>query len=148
MSNMEEALRQLAGVMTGQPAESVPENLEEICTFIAENYSTGEAPAAPTVDSLGGATDTGKALMKAADADAARKAIGAGTSNFSGNYDDLKSKPSIPGAYTLPAATDKALGGVKKAAAVTFTAEGATAETCATAIAAIIANLKAAGSMV
>ena len=33
---------------------------------------------------------------------AARSAIGAGTSNFSGNYNDLTNKPSIPPAVTYP----------------------------------------------
>lgn len=39
-------------------------------------------PAAATVDNLGGAGAAGKAVMKAADAAAARTAIGAGTSNL------------------------------------------------------------------
>ena len=69
-----------------------------------------------TVDTLGGATDTGKSLMKAANANAARTAIGAGTSSFSGSYDDLTEKPSIPAAPS--AATTSAAGLVKKAGAV------------------------------
>ena len=73
---------------------------------------------AASVDTLDGATDTGKAVMKAADAAAAREAIGAGTSEFSGSYNDLSNKPTIPSAYTLPAATTSALGGVKQAAHV------------------------------
>ena len=68
----------------------------------------------PTVDTISGATDTGKNLMKAASAAAARSAIGAGTSNFSGSYNDLSDKPSIPSAYKLPAASASALGGVKQ----------------------------------
>ena len=32
---------------------------------------------------------------------------------FSGSYNDLSNKPTIPSAYTLPAATSQALGGVK-----------------------------------
>lgn len=40
----------------------------------------------------------------------ARKNIGAGTSSFSGSYNDLNDKPS---AYTLPQATANVLGGVK-----------------------------------
>ena len=39
-------------------------------------------PAAATVDNLGGAGAVGKTVMKAADAAAARTAIGAGTSNL------------------------------------------------------------------
>ena len=75
-------------------------------------------PAAPTADTLSGATDTGKSVLKAKDAATARTAIGAGTSSFSGSYNDLTDKPAIPGAYTLPAATTTTMGGVKKAAAV------------------------------
>lgn len=40
----------------------------------------------------------------------ARKNIGAGTSSFSGSYNDLNDKP---GTYTLPQATANVLGGVK-----------------------------------
>jgi len=36
-----------------------------------------------------------------------------GGSNFSGNYNDLTNKPTIPSAYTLPIATTSVLGGVK-----------------------------------
>lgn len=57
-------------------------------------------PAAPTADTLSGATATGRAVLKAADASAARTAIGAG----------------VP--YTLPAASTTVLGGVKQAAFV------------------------------
>ena len=42
-----------------------------------------------------------------------RQNLGAGTSNFSGSYNDLAGKPEIPGKYTLPAAASEALGGVK-----------------------------------
>lgn len=51
------------------------------------------------------------------------------------------------GGYTLPAATSNALGGVKKASAVDFNTSGATAETCAAAIKAIIDGLKESGAM-
>lgn len=54
-----------------------------------------------TVDTLEGATTTGKAVMKAASQAAARTAIGAGTSNFSGSYTDLTNKPTIPAAATV-----------------------------------------------
>ena len=54
-----------------------------------------------TVDTLTGATTTGKALMKAASQEAARAAIGAGTSDFSGSYSDLSNKPAIPAAATV-----------------------------------------------
>lgn len=54
-----------------------------------------------TVDTLSGATTTGKSLMKAASQEAARSAIGAGTSDFSGSYGDLSNKPTIPAAATV-----------------------------------------------
>ena len=49
----------------------------------------------PTADTLSGATDTGKAVLKATDAEAARTAIGAGTSSFSGSWNDLTDKPTL-----------------------------------------------------
>lgn len=55
---------------------------------------------APTADTLSGATAIGKGVLKAADAAAARAAIGAGTSSFSGSYGDLANKPTIPAAPT------------------------------------------------
>ena len=51
------------------------------------------------------------------------------------------------GGYTLPAAAADKLGGVKQASEVTFVTEGATADTCATAIKAILDALKASGAM-
>lgn len=84
----------------------------------SEKVAAGVIPAAPTADTLSGATDTGKAVLKAKDAATARTAIGAGTSNFTGSYNDLTNKPAIPAAYTLPAATVNTRGGVKQAAYV------------------------------
>lgn len=49
----------------------------------------------PTADTLSGATDTGKAVLKAVDAETARTAIGAGTSSFSGSWNDLTDKPAL-----------------------------------------------------
>lgn len=46
----------------------------------------------------------------------ARENIGAGTSSFSGSYNDLADKPTIPEGYTLPVAASDVLGGVKPAA--------------------------------
>ena len=96
---------------------------------------------APTADTLTGATDTGKSLLKATDAATARKAIGAGTSSFS----DLTNKPTIPAAYTLPAATAAALGGVKQGAAVPDLATDANTTTANAKINALLAQLRAAG---
>lgn len=58
----------------------------------------GGAGAPITTANIADATETGKALMTIIDADAARTAIGAGTSSFSGSYDDLSNKPTIPAA--------------------------------------------------
>lgn len=91
MDNLEQSMKEVAAALTGKKADEIPDNLEDICCFIAENYKSGS--------------------------------------------------------YTLPAATTTNLGGVKKAAAVSFNASGATVETCATAISALIANLKAAGTL-
>ena len=91
----------------------------------------GDAPAV-SVDTLSGATATGRAVMKAASAAAARTAIGAGSSSFSGSYTDLTNKPTIPAA---PAAATTAKAGLVKQASI---ADGADA-------AAIVAALKTAG---
>lgn len=49
----------------------------------------------------------------------ARSNIGAGTSNFSGSYNDLTNKPTIPVEYTLPVASSTTLGGVRPVAKTT-----------------------------
>lgn len=72
-----------------------------------------------TVDTLQGATETGRALMKAASAEAARSAIGAGTSSFSGSYNDLSDKPTIPG--TAATVADVSAADASAAAADTVT---------------------------
>lgn len=41
-------------------------------------------------------------------------------SNFSGNYNDLTNKPTIPSAYTLPTASASTLGGVKVGAGLSI----------------------------
>lgn len=87
-----------------------------------------------TVDTLEGATTTGKAVMKAASQAAARTAIGAGTSNFSGSYTDLTNKPTIPAAATV----DNLSGAGATGKAVM---KAATAEAARTAIGAGTSNL-------
>lgn len=87
-----------------------------------------------TVDTLEGATTTGKAVMKAASQAAARTAIGAGTSNFSGSYTDLTNKPTIPAAATV----DKLSGAGTIGKTVM---KAATAEAARTAIGAGTSNL-------
>lgn len=46
----------------------------------------------------------------------AEKAVWNAKSNFSGSYNDLTDKPTIPGAYTLPIASSTQLGGVQPVA--------------------------------
>lgn len=91
------------------PADGSVTNAMLAGGITADKLASGVIPATPTADTLSGATDTGKAVLKAASAEAARGAIGAGTP------------------YTLPAA-GTALGGVKKGTAVaTVTAADAVA---------------------
>lgn len=85
-----------------------------------------------TVDGIGDATDTGKAVMKAASPETARAAIGAGTSSFNGTYEALTGKPTIPAA---PAAATTARAGLVKQASIADNADAA----------GIVTALKAAG---
>lgn len=59
-----------------------------------------------TSNNITDATTTGKAVLTAADAAAARTAVGAGTSSFSGAYTDLTGKPTLAAVATSGAATD------------------------------------------
>ena len=47
--------------------------------------------------------------------------VAGGGSSFSGDYNDLTNKPTIPSAYTLPTATTSVLGGVKVGAGLSIT---------------------------
>lgn len=142
-----EAIKNLYKKITGEDVSDKSENqIADLIQELADNWPDSSGGDTVTVDTLSGATDIGKSLMKAASAEAARTAIGAGTP------------------YTLPEAGE-AIGGVKKAGAVsavsaenaeTIGAEFAQAEVqrVATladankmAINAIITNLKAAGIM-
>lgn len=93
-------------------------------------------PATVTAANITDASTVGRSILTANGAAAARTAIGAGTgnSNFDGSYNSLKDKPTIPPAYTLPAATANALGGVKQ---VTIAAGASAAD--------IVTALKTAG---
>ena len=66
----------------------------------------------------------------------------------SGSYNDLSDKPTIPPAYTLPAATTSAIGGVKKATNVGNLVTGAELATVVTQVNAILSALKVADIMV
>lgn len=46
MNNLERSMKAVAAALTGKEADSIPDNLEAICSFIAENY---EAPMASFV---------------------------------------------------------------------------------------------------
>ena len=100
-------------------------------------------PAAATVDNLGGAGTTGKAVMKATSAEAARTAIGAGTSNLTIGTTASTAKA---GNYTPTtnevAASLKAKAEIAALVGIADPAE-ATVEDVATAVNAIIAALKA-----
>ena len=86
-------------------------------------YSTSNPPPYP-VQSVDGATGavvtnavkTTPQSLSDTQKQQARTNIGAGTSNFSGSYDDLSNKPTIPDPYTLPVANSTTLGGVKPVA--------------------------------
>lgn len=99
----------------------------EMETVVAANESAvagkadkSDIPAAPTADTLSGATSTGRNVLKAADAAAARDAIGAGTSSLAlgttsttaakGDhthaYADLTGKPTIPSVSGLAKQAD------------------------------------------
>lgn len=58
-----------------------------------------------TASEISNSTATGRAVLTAADAAAARTAIGAGTSSFSGAYADLSGKPTL-GTAAAAATTD------------------------------------------
>lgn len=86
----------------------------------ADKSDIPTVPAAPTADTLSGATAVGKSVLKAADAAAARDAIGAGTSSLAlgttsttaakGDhthaYADLTGKPTIPSISGLAKQSD------------------------------------------
>lgn len=86
----------------------------------AEKSDIPDVPSAPTADTLSGATATGKAVLKATDASAARSAIGAGTSSLkvgtaatdakAGDYvpawAEVTGKPTIPSISGLAKQTD------------------------------------------
>lgn len=111
--------KQVRFVTNDEPFDN--QNVAELAAFDAAGKPvTITGGSAPTVDTLHGATDTGRAVMKATNAAAARSAIGAGTP------------------YALPAA-GTAIGGVKKATAV--------ADLASAADTAVLAAFRASGAM-
>jgi hypothetical protein len=61
----------------------------------------GGASDSVASDDITDASDVGKAVLVSVDGAAARAAIGAGTSSFSGSYNDLANKPTIPAAAAV-----------------------------------------------
>ena len=114
-------------------------DIEDDTVTPLSNASATSGTSTPTTITAANITDAstvGRSVLTAHDAAAARTAIGAGTGNstFDGSYNSLKDKSTIPPAYTLPAATANALGGVKQ---VTLAASATAAD--------IVTALKASG---
>ena len=95
----------------------------------------------PTSTDVSDATDVGRTLMTAADAAAARAAIGAGTSSFDGSWSSLT---DVPSTFTPPAASTSAVGGVLQGAAVADSSAADVAGVVAD-LNALLASLRAAG---
>ncbi|GAB4112341.1 MAG: hypothetical protein Fur0019_18840 [Tibeticola sp.] len=87
------------------PGGATGEVLAKLST--ADGDAGWVAPAAHshTADQIADATATGRTLLTAADAAAARAAIGAGTSSFSGVYADLSGLPVLGAAAALDVGT-------------------------------------------
>ncbi len=49
MSNLEQKMKAVAEALTGKKADEIPNNLEDICSFIAGNYSGSGASRAKPV---------------------------------------------------------------------------------------------------
>lgn len=119
--------KQVRFVTNDEPFDN--QNVAELAAFDAAGKPvTITGGSAPTVDTLHGATDTGRAVMKATNAAAARSAIGAGTP------------------YALPAA-GTAIGGVKKATAVADLASVADTAAIIATVNAVLAAFRASGAM-
>ena len=84
--------------------------------YITANDVPVKSVDGATGDVVTNAVKTTTQALTDAQKQQARNNIGAGTSNFSGSYDDLSNKPTIPDPYTLPVATSTTLGGVKPVA--------------------------------
>lgn len=92
----------------GSPV-SITEGFQVLQAVVKGSSNIGTAPGDITSDSITDASDVGKAVLVSVDAAAARIAIGSGTSDFSGSYNDLSDKPAIPvegDAAVLEAGTD------------------------------------------
>jgi hypothetical protein len=83
----------IATITGGLDSVSIYENTANRGNFTSINFVSGA-----TVTVLDGTANV---------------SIAGGSGNFSGNYNDLTNKPTIPSAYTLPTASTSVLGGVK-----------------------------------
>ena len=90
--------------------------LENDSGYITANDAPVKSVDGATGDVVTNAVKTTTQTLTDAQKQQARTNIGAGTSNFSGSYDDLSNKPTIPDPYTLPVASSTTLGGVKPVA--------------------------------
>lgn len=71
----------------------------QLVQAMVKGSADGGGPGGPVSSAdISDASTTGKAVLTSADEAAARTAIGAGTSDFSGSYNDLSNKPTIPNA--------------------------------------------------
>lgn len=131
--------------LVDEPAEG-----QETVNLHIDNMPDSGGGDPVTVDTLQGATETGKSLMKATDAAAARAAIGAGTSNFSGSYNDLSDKPTVPGAAAAVAdvsATDAAPAASETVTKAEFDAVVTLANGLKATLNALLAACRAAGQL-
>jgi hypothetical protein len=92
----------------GSPV-SITEGFQVLQAVVKGSSNVGGAPGDISSENITDASDVGKAVLVSVDAAAARTAIGSGTSDFSGSYNDLSDNPAIPAegdAALLQAGTD------------------------------------------
>ncbi|MGW8461200.1 DUF1737 domain-containing protein [Pseudomonas sp. CLCA07] len=92
----------------GSPV-SITEGFQVLQAVVKGTNNAAGTPGDITSENISDASDVGKAVLVSVDAAAARTAIGSGTSDFSGSYNDLSDQPVIPAegdAALLQAGTD------------------------------------------
>ena len=113
------------GVSAGQFCQGNDARLSDART--PTSHVHGNITNAGVIGSTSGqvvVTTTGGLVTTAATISAATQVSGLATVATSGSYADLSNKPTIPSAYTLPAATASVLGGVKQGSNVTIGVDG------------------------
>ncbi|MNF87482.1 hypothetical protein D3C84_699500 [compost metagenome] len=73
----------------------------QVLQVVVKGSGTGGGSSSIASDDITDASTVGKAVLVSANEGAARTAIGAGTSSFSGSYNDLTNKPAIPAAAAV-----------------------------------------------